>query len=229
MRKGIFVTGTDTDVGKTIVSSGIAAALKRRGHDTGVFKPMLSGVKREDPTSDTMLLKKYSGDESALRDITPYQFDEPLAPYLAARLQGCEVPFSELINCWNDMKEQHDFFIVEGAGGISVPFGRDYLVSDVAEYIGFPLIIVARPNLGTLNHTYLTVDYARRCGLHVLGVVVNGLDEKEKGVAEETNPAMIEQFCNVPVLGVIPKMSHIVEDRLASLMEERIEIDKLIR
>ncbi|WP_377890972.1 dethiobiotin synthase [Alkalihalobacillus sp. R86527] len=228
MRKGVFVTGTDTDVGKTIVSSGIAAALKNKGHDIGVFKPMLSGVKRNDPMSDTMMLKRYSGDDSPLIDITPYQFDEPLAPYLAAKRQNCEVSFSELSGCWNDVKDRHDFFIVEGAGGITVPFGQAYLVSDVAKEVGFPIIIVSRPNLGTLNHTYLTVDYARRCGLHVLGVVVNDMNEEDRGVAEETNPDLIEKFCDVPVLGVIPRLPHIDGRSLATVFEERIDLEKMI-
>ncbi len=221
------MTGTDTDVGKTVVSSGIAAVLKRRAHDVGVFKPMLSGVKREDPASDTMLLKTFSGDDSEIEAITPFQFDEPLAPYLAAKRQGCEVPFSELIDHWNDVKGHHDFFIVEGAGGITVPLGHDYRVSDVAEEIGFPIIIVARPNLGTLNHTYLTVEYARMCGLNVLGVIVNGLEE-ERSVAEETNPGLIEQFCNVPVLGVIPRIHYIDEHTLATVFEEHIDFARLL-
>ncbi|WP_173917687.1 dethiobiotin synthase [Halobacillus sp. Marseille-Q1614] len=229
MGQGIFVTGTDTGIGKTFVAAGIAAALSEKGVDVGVFKPMLSGDNREDPESDTIILKSMSGDESPTSDITPFQFDEPLAPYLAAKRQGISVKKTEVINTWNDIKHRHSFKIVEGAGGIAVPYGKDFLVSDVMKDINLPVLVVARPNLGTVNHTFLTVDYARRCGLDVIGVVINGYNPETAGVAEQTNPELIEHFCKVPVLGIIPQMDKKDKKTLAELFDSKMDLSSFMQ
>ncbi|SEA79190.1 dethiobiotin synthetase [Thalassobacillus cyri] len=228
MAKGIFVTGTDTEIGKTFVASGIAAALTEKGVDVGVFKPMLSGIKRDHPESDTMILKTMADDASPVEDITPFQFDEPLAPYLAAKRQGITVKQSEIVEAWHNIKKRHDFYIVEGAGGISVPYGEDYLVSDIMKKLDLPVVIVASPHLGTVNHIYLTVDYARRCGLQVMGVILNGLDPESEGIVEQTNPALIEQFCKIPVLGVLPRVNFETKDQIADLIQQHIDIDRFI-
>ncbi|WP_079526218.1 dethiobiotin synthase [Halobacillus hunanensis] len=228
MGEGIFVTGTDTGIGKTFVAAGIAAALSQKNVDVGVFKPMLSGDNREDPESDTMILKSMSGDKSPPSDITPFQFEEPLAPYLAAKRQGIFVNKTDVINSWNHIKHRHSFNIVEGAGGITVPYGKDFLVSDIMKEINLPVLVVARPNLGTVNHTFLTVDYARRCGLNVLGVVINGFNSEKAGVAEHTNPELIEQFCKVPVLGVIPQIDKRDKKTLSELFLAKMDLSALM-
>ncbi|MCP3028635.1 dethiobiotin synthase [Halobacillus sp. A5] len=224
MGQGIFVTGTDTGIGKTFVAAGVAAALSEKGVDVGVFKPMLSGENREDPASDTMILKSMSGDESPPSDITPFQFDEPLAPYLAAKRQNISVKQSDVLNSWNHIKHRHSFNIVEGAGGIAVPYGEDFLVSDVMKDINLSVLVVARPNLGTVNHTFLTVDYARRCGLNVLGVVINGFNSARAEAADYTNPELIEQFCKVPVLGIIPQTDKIDKKTLVELFQSKMDL-----
>ncbi|WP_257350201.1 dethiobiotin synthase [Pseudalkalibacillus decolorationis] len=229
MGSGFFITGTDTEVGKTFVTGAIAAVLKENGMDVGVFKPMLSGIKREDPSSDTSYLKRMAGDSSPLEKITPFQFEEPLAPYVAASRSGQHVSMNEVLDAWEDIKPLHDFFFIEGAGGIAVPFGEDYLVSDVARAIGYPLIIVARPNLGTVNHTLLTIDYAKKAGIEVLGVVINGLKEDEAGVAEETNPTIIEQFSGVPVLGVLPWMDNPDRKQIVEMAKERLDLQRFYK
>ena len=131
LMKGFFVTGTDTDVGKTIISSGLAAVLKEKKIDVGVFKPLLSGIAREDPASDTSLLKQLSQTSLSYEEITPFQFKEPLAPYVAGKLEGKIVRMEEVLSHWEKIREKHEFFIVEGAGGISVPLGEGFLVSDL--------------------------------------------------------------------------------------------------
>lgn len=227
-RRGIFVTGTDTDVGKTFVTAGIAAVLHNQGVDVGVFKPMMSGVKREDPKSDASILKKFSCDKRPLEEINPYQFDEPLAPYVAQKRQGDIILLGEVLDHWEQSKNSHEFMLVEGAGGLAVPLGKDFFVGDLAYHIGFPILVVARPGLGTVNHTFLTISYARTIGLEVIGVIINGLNEMTSGVAEETNPALIEEVCNVPVLGIIPHMETTSRDEVVALFWERIRMEQLI-
>ncbi|MGM7681923.1 dethiobiotin synthase [Cytobacillus sp. Hm23] len=229
MSSGIFVTGTDTEIGKTFVTGALAAVLKDRGHDVGVFKPMLSGMSREDAQSDAACLKKMSLDGNSLEDINPYQFEEPLAPYVAARREGRHVSLDDVIASWHRVKKTHSTFLIEGAGGLAVPLGKNYLVSDVAKEIGLPLLIVARPNLGTVNHTLLTIEFAKRSGLHVLGVIINGLKEDEYGIAEETNPALIEEFTDVPVLGVMPWMEGATREQVVDMVNEKIKITSLLK
>ncbi|MFV9509737.1 dethiobiotin synthase [Tepidibacillus sp. LV47] len=225
MKKGIFITGTDTDIGKTFVAAGIAAMLVDHGIDVGVFKPMLSGMKRDDPRSDAMILKTMSKDTNSLECINPFQFDAPLAPYIAQQLEGKTIMKQDVIDKWDQVKVTHDFFIVEGAGGLAVPYGENYLVSDLAFEIKLPLVIVARPNLGTVNHTCLTVEYARQKGLDVLGVIINGLKQNEAGEAEKTNPKLIEQFCRVPVLGVIPWMDTTDRSTIIKIMNQNLQLN----
>ena len=227
-RNGLFVTGTDTDVGKTFVSAGISAVLKEKGLDIGVFKPIMSGVRREDSKSDAYLLKTFSQDTAPLEEINPFQFDEPLAPYVAALRQSSSVTMEEIMEKWKIIKNKRDFYLVEGAGGLAVPLGAHYLVADLAKAIGFPLLIVARPNLGTVNHTLLTISYARQKGLDVLGVVINGLDEERNGVAEQTNPGLIQEFTDVPVLGIIPKVKSFQRADVIQVFSERIDHVELV-
>ncbi|MFB5662626.1 dethiobiotin synthase [Alteribacillus sp. HJP-4] len=227
MRKGILVTGTDTDVGKTYIAAAIAGALRREGVDVGVFKPMLSGTKRESPKSDTMILKAFAGSSQPLEEITPFVFQEPLAPLLASTRMGISIKLIDIFMRWQAMNDKHSFYIVEGAGGISVPLGEEYNVKDLALKLGLPLLIVARPGLGTVNHTVLTVDYARRAGLNVLGVVLTGGKEHEAGVAEKTNPHLIETCANVPVLGVIPWLDSDDQEEIITTVQNKINLSNV--
>lgn len=228
MPKGLFITGTDTEVGKTIVAASIAAYLRKKGLDIGVFKPMMSGAKREDINSDAFLLKEMSQDHHSLEDINPFQFDEPLAPYIAAKRKGCHIELEQVKHAWKKVKQDHDFFLVEGAGGLMVPMGPGYLTTHVAEAIGLPLLIVSRPGLGTVNHTLLTIEAAKKMGLYVVGVILNGWREETRGIAEETNPMLIEEFSGVPVLGILPWMDRIDRDMMIEMVEKYVSIDRLL-
>ncbi|WP_017727659.1 dethiobiotin synthase [Halalkalibacterium ligniniphilum] len=228
MPKGLFITGTDTEVGKTIVAASLAAYFQNQGCDIGVFKPMMSGLKREDPNSDASLLKKMSKDSSSLKEINPFQFDEPLAPYIAAKRQGISISMEEVEQAWKEINHKHEFFLVEGAGGFMAPMGASYYTGHVAKMIDFPLVIVARPGLGTVNHTLLTIEAARNMGLTVNGVIINGLHEEKKSIAEETNPRLIEEFGHVPVLGTLPWMDQIERKTMIEMVGKRLSINGLI-
>lgn len=228
MRKGIFVTGTDTDVGKTFVSAGIASLLKEQGVDIGVFKPMMSGVRREDPQSDAYILKEMSGDEQPLDQINPFVFDEPLAPYVAQARMGLNITMDDILDHWQRIRNRHTFYLVEGAGGLAVPLGANFLVADLAKALDFPLLIVARPHLGTVNHVLLTISYAKHLGLDVLGIILNGFREDQLGVAEQTNPDLIREFTDVPILGMIPYMKTSSRDEQESLFAKNIDLSALL-
>ncbi|RFA33513.1 dethiobiotin synthase [Virgibacillus dokdonensis] len=226
--KGIFITGTDTDVGKTVIASGIAATLKEKNMDVGVFKPLLSGISRNHANSDTSLLKHMSQTSLTHAEITPYEFSQPLAPSVAAQLEDKEICMQAVLDHWEKIKDRHDFFIVEGAGGISVPLGKDFLVSDLAIALKLPILIVARPNLGTVNHTYLTVYYAKQVGIPIVGIVING-KSNQPNIDEITNPKLMEDMCGVPVLGVTPKLKKITELGVQHMVDTSLDIEVLLR
>ncbi|NLS87891.1 ATP-dependent dethiobiotin synthetase BioD [Bacillus subtilis] len=225
--RGFFVTGTDTEVGKTVVSSGIAALLREHNKDVGVYKPFLSGISRHHPDSDTSLLKDMSQTGLSHEDITPFAFKAPLAPYVAGKLEGKTVTMEEVLSHWGRIKEKHECFIVEGAGGISVPLGEDYLVSHVIKALQLPMIIVARPHLGTINHTFLTVKYAESMGLPIAGIIINGISNSPDQ-DEKTNPEMIERLCGVPVLGITPKLANVTKETVLHMVKDHINLSLLM-
>lgn len=208
---GVFITATDTDVGKTLVAGGLAGILRERGVDTGVYKPLQSGHLATDSEGDAARLRALSGVDDPLDIICPYSFTEPLAPLVAMRRAGVSVILQDLVQGYRAVASLHSFVVVEGAGGLAVPYAENILVADLAAHLRLPLIVVARPNLGTVNHTILTVEYARQRGIEVIGIVLSGLGRSPVGVAEETNPGLIEEWAGVPVLGTVPWLGESLE------------------
>jgi dethiobiotin synthetase len=218
MVKGIFITGTDTGVGKTYVASGIAASLKAQGVNVGVMKPAETGCRKRSGDlmpADAIRLARAAGAHDSLALINPYRFRKPLAPSVAAELEGKKIQESRIMNAYRALVRKHDFMIIEGAGGIMVPLSRNYLYLDLAQAIGLPVVVVARPGLGTINHTLLTVAALRERGIAIAGVVINYSDKRRPGPVEKTSPGVIEKISRVPVLGIVPyracEFSSIVE------------------
>ncbi|MHC4605393.1 MAG: dethiobiotin synthase [Planctomycetota bacterium] len=197
--RSIFVTATDTGIGKTFVAAGLAAALARRRADVGVMKPIATGTRGL--SGDTRKLRRAARTNDAYELITPIRLALPLAPSMASREP---LDLQPVRDAYRTLRSRHRTMIVEGIGGILVPIRDRYTVADLARHLSLPLIIVARPTLGTINHTALTVETARKRGLRVLGVVVNHYRNFRAGPAVRRNPAAIEKLCRVPVLGVVP-------------------------
>ena len=195
---GLFITGTDTGVGKTTIAAAIAMAMKKRGLNVGVMKPLQSGL---DSDADILMAAAEVDDDKSL--VVPYSFKEPVAPTFAARLEGVSIDLDRIRTAYAKLALRHEPMIVEGAGGIMVPLienkKESYLFSDLAEELELKTVIVARPGLGTVNHTLLTIDHARKKGLHVACIIINGYPENP-GLSEENNPAMIEEISRVPVI-----------------------------
>ena len=207
---GFFITGTDTDVGKTVVAAGLAAAMKRRGIDTGVMKPIATGGRRTREglvSADAEFLAKAADSSDPLELVSPVVFSEPLAPSVAARRAGKAVDMAAIWQAWEVLRNRHSAMIVEGIGGLLAPISKGYRVAEMARDFGLPLVIVTRPNLGTLNHTLLTVEAARSRDLAIAGIIINGMDAELAGVAEETNPEEILRETRLPLLTVVPRDS----------------------
>ena len=213
---GLFVTGTDTGVGKTRIAVAILEALKATGHRPGAMKPIASsGVldasgRMTSPDAEMLAACLRHGSEEA--EVCPICLPGDLAPSVAAALVGEVVHFDfvigkvwEAMACWAG---NADVMVVEGVGGFLCPITMDATVADLAVALDYPLIVVARRGLGTLNHTLLTVEAARTRGLRVAGVVLNGSEPTSNRLAEETNPRELgTRLGDVPILAELPHES----------------------
>lgn len=172
--RGLFVTGTDTGVGKTVVAGAVVAALAReRGMRVGAFKPVVTGLDEPpDPCwpHDHELLAAAAG--TTPEAVAPHRYGPPASPHLAAELAGEPLAFDDLVACARAAGAAADVLVVEGVGGLLVPLTDDHPIRDLARALELPLLIAARPGLGTINHTLLTVEAARAAGLHVTAVVM---------------------------------------------------------
>jgi dethiobiotin synthetase len=206
MAKGLFITGTDTGVGKTYVAAGLVTALRRRGINVGVMKPAETGCSMRSGhliPRDAQILIRAAGVQDSLALVNPYRFRTSLAPFVAAGLERKKVNMRKIINAYHTLSTRHDFMIVEGAGGIMVPLSLSATYLDLAESIGIPVLIVARPGLGTINHTLLTVRALRGRNIPIAGIMINYAKDWKKGLAEQTSPELIEQMSNVKIMGII--------------------------
>lgn len=208
-----FITGTDTGVGKTFVTAGIASALFRAGVNVGVMKPVETGcplVNGAPVPEDALLLKRAANSGDALDMINQYRFHMPLAPSIASRLEGAVIDFVKIERCFNDLKRSHDVVLVEGAGGLMTPLTDEKTVSDLASALGAPLIVVIGSKLGAINHTLLTIETARSLQLNVTGVILNHPYEARKtpDISRDYNCEEIERFLEMPTLGVVPHAAH---------------------
>ncbi len=207
MIRGLFITGTDTGVGKTYVACGIAAALRSRGIDVGVMKPAETGCrlkKGELVPADALQLMKAARVKDSLSLVNPYRFRRPLAPSVAAELEGKRISMDKMLNAYSELSRRHAFMLVEGAGGIMVPLSQDKLYLELAEALNLPVLIIARPGLGTINHTLLTVAALTNRRLKIAGIVINCSNDGAFGLAEKTSPAVIEEISGVKIVGTVP-------------------------
>lgn len=231
--KNIFITGTDTGVGKTAVSCGLASYLSlSKGYDVGVMKPFESGNGAcEEKTGDAWALKQASGCTDDIRIINPYNFKAPLSPEAAAILENAHVDIARVTSVFSELASRHDIVIVEGAGGVLVPIQNGYCYSDLMVAFQAPVLIVSRLTLGTINHTLLSCHYLRSIGVTVSGVILNDM-LGENDIASRTNPGMLEKYLSVPLLGIFPHVpdlfiGRVDRERLAVLFEKNIDCSLL--
>lgn len=207
----LFVTGTDTGVGKTVVTAAIAALAVAGGRRTAVFKPAQTGVGPADP-GDIDFVRAVAGESSLLRTACGYRLRAPLAPSVAARFEGAAIAPSRVGAAYRTVAKDAEVTLVEGAGGLLVPLADDYSMADLARDLGLRVLVVARPGLGTLNHTALTVEAARARGLDVIGIVISGFPAAPD-LAARTNPAEMVRLAQAPLLGALPALPGVDTER----------------
>ncbi len=223
MSRGYFITGTDTGVGKTFVTSLMAKALTDEGIDTGVMKPVETGCAVKKGIlipKDALMLKGSSGADDHIDIINPYRFSPPLAPNIAARLKGVEIDLNKIKDSYMALLKAHRVVLVEGAGGLLTPLSDNKTMADLALFLKLPLIIVVPSRIGVINHTLLTVEYARANGIPVKGIIVNNPIAPKKDPSREYNRLEIERLTGVPVWGELPFVKASDKKKRASLFSE---------
>lgn len=195
--EGVFVTGTGTEVGKTVVVAAIARTLRTEGRRVSVFKPAITGLD-EEGEPDHALLRRAASSSQSDREIAPYRYGPPMSPHLAAHLAGERIEPERLVAGARAAADGADTLVCEGVGGLLAPLAPDYLVRDFAADLGLPLVIAASPGLGTINHTLLTIEAARAVGLNVSAVVFTPWPERPSPI-EASNRETIAALGEVRV------------------------------
>lgn len=199
---GVFVTGTDTEVGKTVVAGLIAAAARDQGKHIHAFKPVVTGVDEEiDKPHDHIFLQEASGTEQGLEQISPYTFGPPASPHLAAEIAEQTISRGVIEAAYTEAASNCDFLVCEGVGGLMVPLNDGYLVRDFAAHAGLPVVVVARPGLGTINHTLLTVEAARSLGLEVVAIAMTPWPQKPTRV-EASNRQTVTELTGIQTIAI---------------------------
>lgn len=217
---GLFVTGTDTAVGKTVVTCAVAWWLRQRGHGVGVCKPFATGCRREREglvNEDAEALSYFADYRQPLEVINPIRYAPPLAPAVAARETKEPIDFQRLRRCLGLIDESCDAMLVEGVGGLLVPIDESHTVLDVIKELGYPVLVVTRAGLGTLNHTAMTVRLLKQARCRIAGLIINNYPSPASSAILEntgpcrddpsvsTNPHWLHEMTGVPILAMVPR------------------------
>ena len=233
MGSGIFITGTDTGVGKTFFTCALAALLREMGYRVGVMKPTETGCVESDGRlfpEDAWRLKEASGSEEPIEKICPYRLPEPLAPSIAAERAGVRIDIDHLLSIYHEIALQHDVTLIEGAGGLMVPLLPSYTFADFASTAKLPVTVVAANKLGAINHLLLTLEHAACKGLRVTGYVLNHVGN-EFSLATQTNRDVLRSLTGNVCLGELPYCSdrNLQASDMARWFEQNCDVDLLLR
>lgn len=234
MAKGVFIVGTDTDVGKTVVAAGLMHVLRSNGYNATYFKAALSGahlVDNELIPGDTKLVSEVSNLEEAYENITPYVYKASLSPHLAAKLENKSIDLNVICEKYTNLKEKYDYIIAEGSGGIVCPLIDDergmYTLENLIKDLNMSVIIVARAGLGTINHTVLTVKYIEALGIKIKGIIINNYKED---LLCDDNIKMIEKLTKVSIIGKLKSIENLEGNMVEGIRinAEKAFSDKII-
>jgi len=209
---GFFITGTDTDIGKTVVTACLIKLFKSQEIDVGVMKPIETGVDpacNSSANSDAKFLMEVSGNTDPVDKVCPYRFKTPASPYQAAKIAGKEILPATIIENLKTLESHHNLMLIEGVGGLLVPITNRYNVANLVLEIGLPLIIVSSIRLGTLNHTLLTINAAQQYGLKIKGIILNQKENHTLDPIEKQQDKLIKELSGIPILGVCPYIKEI--------------------
>ena len=214
-QKYVFITGTDTGVGKTIFTSLLALSYLEEGKKVAISKPIVTGL-----PNDVDLLRELTGNK--VQVFNTYSFSLPGAPSVAAKHENKIIDTEKIISDIRKPEKEYDHVIVEGIGGIAVPINENYLIADLIKDLNYPVIIVSRPTLGTINHTILTIEFAKQKGLNILGFVISGYDEDTNDPIIKTAPDLISSVTKVKCLMKVPFVEDISYKNLRQVASKTV-------
>ncbi|MGI9554014.1 MAG: dethiobiotin synthase [Thermodesulfobacteriota bacterium] len=203
----ILITGTDTGVGKTVVTAALADCIIKSGLEVNAVKPFQTGTE-ETAVTDIEFVYRVLGRTFDIEKACPHRLKKPLSPFYAAKLENINYRKSDIVSTVENSMDENCINLVEGAGGLKVPITKNYYMSDFAKDMELKLIVAARPGLGTVNHTLLTIDHAKSQGLDIMGIVISGYP-KRPDLAESTNIPQLAELTDIEILGIIPELDNL--------------------
>ena len=226
--KPLFVTATDTDIGKTYVCAGLAYALKKSGIDVGIMKPFACGVKQKIgfSSNDLTILTNAAMVDDAEDIINPFFFPIPASPYTAAKNLGVKIDVEHVMECFRKLDEIHDIVLVEGIGGIMTPILKDYAIIDLVKDLMANTIIVTSSKIGTVNHTVLTCNMCKNMNIPIKGLIINNFDSTGYPIPELERD--LSALTDLPVLCSLPHMKKFNLSNYSALIQEKIDISALV-
>ena len=226
--KPLFVTATDTDIGKTFVCAGLAYALKKSGIDVGIMKPFACGVKQKIgfSSNDLTILTNAAMVDDAEDIINPFFFPIPASPYTAAKNLGVKIDVEHVMECFRKLDEIHDIVLVEGIGGIMTPILKDYAIIDLIKDLMANTIIVTSSKIGTVNHTVLTCNMCKNMNIPIKGLIINNFDSTGYPIPELERD--LSALTDLPVLCSLPHMKKFNLSNYSALIQEKMDISALV-
>jgi len=228
--KAYFITGTDTGVGKTSITAGLAGSMRKLGVNVGVMKPIASGIPQKTgfKSSDVDIIVEASQTKDSEDLINPVFLPIPTSPYDATKLLSLPVDMPLILTTFTKLLSIHDVLLVEGIGGIMTPITKNFFVADMIKVMGIETIIVTRATLGTLNHTMMTYQLCKDYGIKVKGLVINNFDEKGTA-AEKNTPITLHEITGLDILGVVPFIKDYNKiDAMIEMVGKKVDVKSLI-
>ena len=228
MLKSLFIAGTDTDVGKTYITAGLAVVLRKMGVDVGVMKPFAAGSaqKKGYKSEDVEILSCAAKVNDPENLVNPQFFPIPASPYTAWKKLKTKPQVSTVLSSFKKLSKLHDIMLVEGMGGIMTPILKDYYITNLIKEMKIPAVIVTRSKVGTVNHTIMTVKMCEKYKIPIKGIIINNF---EKGYAVKDLTSDLESLTGVPVLGSIPFIKDMSDSSLNRVFKKNLDLKLLLK
>ena len=226
--KSIFISGTDTDVGKTYITAGLAVTLRKMGLDVGVMKPFAAGTaqKKGFKSEDIEILSKAAQVNDPEDLVNPQFFKIPASPYTAWKKLKIKPKIPTVLTNFKKLSKLHDLILVEGMGGIMTPILKNYFITNLIKEMKIPTIIVTRSKIGTINHTVMTIKMCEKYKIPIKGIIINNFD---KGYAVKELTRDLQNLTGVKVLGSIPFLNNLSDDSLYRIFKQNIDFKLLLQ
>jgi len=227
--KSLFITGTDTDVGKTYVAAGLAVTLRKMGIDVGIMKPFAAGTpqKKGYKSEDVEILSRAAKVSEPEELMNPQFFKMAASPYTASKNLKVKVRVNSVLSNFKKLSKLHSMLLVEGMGGIMTPILKNYFVTDLIKEMKLPAVIVTRTRIGTVNHTIMTCKMCEKYKIPIKGIIINNFDSGGYQVKDLKRD--LQSLTGVPILGIIPFIENLSDDSLYMNFKKNIDINYLIK